>query len=50
MAELYRKKPDLAIPVINSILEDGDQGELLVVLSQLTLAFGGAQAVAAAPA
>jgi len=46
MAELYRKKPDLAIEVINSILEDGDQGELLIVLRQLTLAFGGAQAVA----
>ncbi|HEY4145269.1 addiction module antidote protein [Pinirhizobacter sp.] len=46
MAELYKKKPDLAIQVINSIFEDGDQGELLVVLRQLTLAFGGAQAVA----
>lgn len=33
MAEVYRKDPDFARPVINNILEDenGDQGELLIV-------------------
>ena len=46
MAELYRNDPALALEVINSILEDGDQGELLIVLRQLTQAFGGVQKIA----
>lgn len=46
MAELYRSDPALAQEVINSILADGDQAELLIVLRQLTQAFGGVQAVA----
>ena len=48
MAELYRKDPEFARQVINSILEDenGDQGELLIVLRQMAKAFGGVQAVA----
>jgi probable addiction module antidote protein len=48
MAELYRKDPEFARQVINDILEDenGDQGELLIVLRQMTKAFGGVQAVA----
>ncbi len=48
MAELYGKDPEFARQVINDILEDenGDQGELLVVLRQMTKAFGGVQAVA----
>ncbi len=46
MVELYRNNPSLAIEVVNSILEDGDQAELLTVLRQLTQAFGGVQAVA----
>ncbi|WP_288252317.1 addiction module antidote protein [uncultured Hydrogenophaga sp.] len=46
MAELYRSDPALALEVINSILEDGDQAELLIVLRQLARAFGGVQAVA----
>jgi len=46
MAELYANDPALALDVINGILEDGDQGELLIVLRQLTQAFGGVQAVA----
>ena len=48
MAELYRKDPDFARQVINTILQDenGDQGELLIVLRQMTKAFGGVQAVA----
>jgi len=31
MAELYADDPDFAIEVINSILEDGDQAELLIL-------------------
>jgi len=47
MAELYRDDPALAVALINSVLQDGDQAELLIALRQLTLAFGGVQAVAA---
>ncbi|MDP2820488.1 MAG: addiction module antidote protein [Polaromonas sp.] len=49
MIELYRKDPEFARQVINSILEDenGDQGELLVILRQMAGAFGGVQAIAA---
>jgi probable addiction module antidote protein len=46
MADLYRKDPEFALQVINNIFEDGDQGELLIVLRQMTKAFGGVQAVA----
>lgn len=46
MAELYRNDPGLALAVLNDILEGGDQAELLVVLRQMTQAFGGMQAVA----
>jgi len=46
MAELYYDAPALALDVINSILEDGDQAELLVVLRHFAQAFGGVQAVA----
>ncbi len=46
MAELYRDDPALALELINSILEDGDQAELLIMLRQMAQAFGGVQAVA----
>lgn len=46
MAEMYRSDPELALDLINSILADGDQAELLIMLRQLTKAFGGIQAVA----
>ncbi|MCG2604439.1 helix-turn-helix domain-containing transcriptional regulator [Achromobacter insuavis] len=46
MVEVYRSDPALALETVNSILADGDQGELLVVLRQMTQAFGGMQAVA----
>lgn len=46
MAELYRSDPTLAVEIINSVLADGTQAELLIVLRQLTQAFGGVQAVA----
>lgn len=48
MAELYRDDPELALELINHILVDGDHGELLAVLRQLTRAFGGVPAVAQA--
>jgi probable addiction module antidote protein len=46
MAEIYREDPAYAIQLLNSILEDGDQSELLIALRQMTKAFGGVQAVA----
>ena len=46
MAELCRSDPALALEVINSILSEGDQAELLIVLRQMAQAFGGVQAVA----
>lgn len=46
MAEAFRNDPAYAIQLLNSILEDGDQSELLITLRQLTKAFGGIQTVA----
>jgi probable addiction module antidote protein len=46
MAELFRDDPDYAVQMLNSILEDGDQSELLITLRQMTKAFGGVQTVA----
>lgn len=46
MAEVLRKDPAYAAELLNSILEDGDQAELLIALRQLTEAFGGVRGVA----
>lgn len=46
MAEVYQADPAYAFQLLNSILEDGDQGELLITLRQMAKAFGGVQAVA----
>ncbi|WP_282295973.1 transcriptional regulator [Stenotrophomonas sp. PS02289] len=41
MAEVYRDDPGYAIELLNNILEDGEQGELLIALRQMAEAFGG---------
>src|ERR1700677_4161844 len=46
MAELLKEDPAYAIKLLNSILEDGEQGELLIALRQMTKAFGGVQDIA----
>src|SRR5579864_3871647 len=46
MAEAFRKDPAYAVDLLNSILEDGDQGELLIALRQMTKAFGGVPKIA----
>ncbi|MBX9612216.1 MAG: addiction module antidote protein [Burkholderiales bacterium] len=46
MAEVYQNDPAYALELLNSVLADGDQAELLVVLRQLAKAFGGVQAIA----
>src|ERR1700733_3957984 len=46
MAELFKEDPAYAVEMLNSILEDGEQGEWLIALRQMTKAFGGVPAVA----
>ncbi len=46
MAEMLKQDPEYAVEMLNSILEDGDQSELLIALRQLAKAFGGVQNVA----
>ena len=46
MAELFQEDPEYALALLNSILEDGEQGELLIALRQLAKAFGGIAAIA----
>jgi probable addiction module antidote protein len=46
MAEILRSDPTYALELLNSILEDGDQGELLIALRQMTKAFGGIPKIA----
>jgi probable addiction module antidote protein len=46
MAEVFRKDPAYAVELLNSILEDGDQSELLIALRQMAKAFGGVPKIA----
>jgi probable addiction module antidote protein len=46
MAELFREDPAYAVQLLNSILEEGDQSELLITLRRMTKAFGGVPTVA----
>jgi probable addiction module antidote protein len=46
MAEVFQADPTYAAAMLNSILADGDQGELLIALRQITAAFGGVSTVA----
>jgi len=46
MAEVFREDPELAVALLNDILADGDQGELLIALRQMSKAFGGVPKVA----
>jgi len=39
MAQLYRKRPDMAADILNSVLEEGDPQHLSVLLRQLMKAF-----------
>jgi probable addiction module antidote protein len=44
--EMFRKDPELAADYLNSILEDGDETDLMLALRTLSKAFGGVQEVA----
>lgn len=46
MAEVFRKDPAYAAELLNSILEDGEQAELLIALRQMAEAFGGVRTIA----
>lgn len=46
MAELFKQDPAYALELLNGILEDGEQGELLIALRQMAKAFGGVQSLA----
>lgn len=46
MAEVFRSDPAYAVELLNSILEDGEQAELLIALRQMAEAFGGVRSVA----
>jgi probable addiction module antidote protein len=46
MAELYQQDPAYAVEMLNSILEDGEQSELLIALRQMAKSFGGVQRIA----
>jgi probable addiction module antidote protein len=46
MARLFQKDPAYAAELLNNILADGDQGELLVALRQMSKAFGGVSGLA----
>jgi probable addiction module antidote protein len=46
MAQALRQDPAYAVDLLNSILEDGEPGELLIALRQMAQAFGGVPQVA----
>jgi probable addiction module antidote protein len=46
MAEVFRNDPAYAVLFLDGILEDGDQGEVLIALRVMAKALGGVQSVA----
>jgi len=46
IAESFRKDPGYAVELLNDILEDGEPGELLIMLRQMSKAFGGVGEIA----
>jgi len=46
MAEMFAKDPAFAAEFLDDILEDGEQGDLLVALRQMANAFGGIPQIA----
>lgn len=46
MVDIFRDDPEFAIYLLNDVLRDGDSAELLMLLRQLTKAFGGVHEVA----
>jgi probable addiction module antidote protein len=47
MAESFRKDPEFAADLLTDVIADGDEAELLILLRQLSKAFGGVTKIAA---
>ena len=45
-AEMFRNDPALAADYLNSVLEEGDETDLMLALRSLSKAFGGIQEIA----
>lgn len=41
MAEMFRQDPEFAYQALNSLLEEGNQAEVLITIRQMAKAFGG---------
>ena len=46
MAEIFRDDAEFAMQYLNSVLEEGDQADLLIALRQMAKAFGGVPTIA----
>ena len=46
MAELFREDPKFATQYLNSVLEEGDQADMMIALRQMAQAFGGVPVIA----
>ena len=46
MAELFQNDPNFAAEYLNSLLEDGEQADLLIALRQMAKSFGGVTTLA----
>jgi probable addiction module antidote protein len=46
MAELFRADPAFAIEYLNSVIEEGEQADVLIALRQIAVARGGISAIA----
>lgn len=44
--EMFRRDPGLAAEYLNSVLQDGDEADLMIALRSLSKAFGGVTEVA----
>jgi probable addiction module antidote protein len=44
--EMFKHDPELAAEYLNSVLEDGDEADLMLALRSLSKAFGGVQEIA----
>lgn len=44
--EMFRNDPGLAADYLNSVLDDGDEADLMLALRTLSKAFGGVQEIA----
>ena len=47
MAELFSEDPNFAADYLTSVLQDGEQADVMIALRQMAIAFGGVPAIAA---